>query len=123
MGSLLKELPNPGGVARDDRRQMADDKGHRAQSPSGLTWLWLSKSRRALPTRSFLAKRQAEKEFHRAGIPISFTGERDLPNMSKSTFKFLKCQGKESKAQKADGRGQRAHSSVFNYLQLLPLRC
>jgi hypothetical protein len=50
--------------------------------------------------RAFLPPRQAESRFHGAGIAPSFTGERNLPNMSKSTFKFLKCQGKERKRAK-----------------------
>ena len=43
------------------------------------------------------------KTFNWAGgvnIAPSFIGERNLPNMSKSTFKFLKCQGKEGKRAK-----------------------
>jgi len=44
------------------------------------------------------------KTFNWAGgvnITPSFTGERNLPNISKSTFKFLKCQGKEGRAHRA----------------------
>jgi len=39
--------------------------------------------------------------FHGASIAPSFTGERNLPNMSKTTLDFLICQGEEGKAHRA----------------------
>ena len=41
--------------------------------------------------------------FHGVNIAPSFTGERNLPNISKTTLDFLVCQGKEGRGQRAKG--------------------